>query len=267
MKTTKWTRVGRPMAVGLLLLILRMIQNRTGFDPATGLSVPSLPGTVLAVCVVLVLALEYGLALRLPKVRRGFLQNFAPPQGEVGVLVLGGMLLAAGGCLLLLESLTSGGGAAAIAAGLLALASAGGLLSLVKRVRDGGSPGVGPVLPAMFFGVFLVLTVYLPVSDDPVLARYYLPVLAAAMSAYAFSQLAGFLRKESSPRGFTPTANCALSFSLAAAADWDGQLGLLLLFLGCAAVFAGFLLLQREGDLPEPAKEDSEDDGLEDEPA
>ena len=51
----------------------------------------------------------------------------------------------------------------------------------------------------MFFGVFLVLTVYLPAANDPVLPRYYLQILAAAIAAYAFSQLAGFLRRRAAP--------------------------------------------------------------------
>ena len=119
-------------------------------------------------------------------------------------------------------------------------------------------PAVAPVLPAMFFGVFLVLAVYLPAADDPVLARYYLPVLASAMVAYAFSLLAGFLRGESSPRSFTPVADLAVVTSVATLAD--GGLSQKLLFGGCAVILSVFLLLQRDtpqapAQKPEPAEE------------
>ena len=122
--------------------------------------------------------------------------------------------------------------------------SGGGILFLVRTMRSGGQLSVAPLLPAMFFGVFLVLAVYLPAADDPVLARYYLPVLASAMAAYAFSLLAGFLRGESSPRGFTPVADLAVMLCIAAMAD--GGIALAILFGGCALVLSVFLLLQRE---------------------
>ena len=78
------------------------------------------------------------------------------------------------------------------------------------------------------------------------------------MAAYAFSQLAGFLRGESSPRGFTPVANLAVILCLASLAD--GGLGQALLLGGCALVLTVFLLLQRDtpqapAQKPEPAEE------------
>ena len=99
----------------------------------------------------------------------------------------------------------------------------------------------------MFFAVFFVLTVYLPAGADPVLARYYLPVLAASAAAYALSQLAGFLRRESSARSFVWTADCAVILCLAAMADSLSSPGLLLLYAGCALLLSVFLLLRREG--------------------
>ncbi len=136
---------------------------------------------------------------------------------------------------------------AAMAAGILAVAAAGGFLLLVRQLRAGGTAGVLPLLPAMFFAVFFVLTVYLPAGADPVLARYYLPVLAASAAAYALSQLAGFLRRESSARSFVWTADCAVILCLAAMADSLSSPGLLLLYAGCALLLSVFLLLRREG--------------------
>ena len=158
-------------------------------------------------------------------------------------LVLGCMLLAAGGILLILEAV-SAGGVVSIATGLLALAAAGGFLILTKKHRADEELTVAPTLTAMFFGVFLVLAVYLPAASDPVLERYYLQVLAAAMAAFAFAQLAGFFRGESSPRSFTPVADLAVMVCLPAMAD--GGRALVLLYGGTALVLTVFLLQRRE---------------------
>lgn len=254
MKTIYYT-IGRLWGGGALLFCLRLVQDRTGFDPDTGLALPSAAGTAAVVCLAALAALELVLARRQVRQRVSFTAHFAPPgQRALTALAVGCMLLAAGGCLLALDGVTNGSGVAPVVTGLLAVATAGGLLLLTKQVRAGEAPGVAPMLPAMFFGVFLVLAVYLPAADDPVLQRFYLPLLAAAMTAYAFSQLAGFLRRESRPRSFTPIADLAVVLCLAAMAD--GGRALVLLFAGCALVLTVFRVLQRPRDLPEPETEE-----------
>lgn len=254
MKTAYYT-LARLWGAGAVLFCLRLVQNRTGFDPETGLALPSAAGTALAAALVLLAVLELILVRRQSRERVSFTSHFSlPGRRSLTVLAVGCMLLAAGGCLLALDGFTSGG-VAAIVTGLLALASAGGLLVLTKRFRAGEVPGVAPVLPAMFFGVFLVLTVYLPAANDPVLPRYYLQILAAAIAAYAFSQLAGFLRRESRPRTFTVLADLAVMLCLAAMAD--GGRAVVLLFGGCAALLTVFRLLQRAWDLPEAEEENA----------
>ena len=93
-----------------------------------------------------------------------------------------------------------------------------------------------------------VLAVYLPAEDDPVFMRYYLPVLTASMIAYAFSELAGFLRKDSSPRGFIFAGDLTVVLCLMSIAD--GNPARILLFAGCALVMSVYLLLCRD---PAPA--------------
>lgn len=244
MKSAFWRRVGRLWCAGLLLFALRLWQDLTGFDPDTGLSLPSVPGAALVVCLVLLALLEILLAFRLDKVRAGFARRFAVPDREVPVLTVGCFMLIAGGALLAVSGGSQAAGVAGVVAGLMGAVSGGGILFLVRTMRSGGQLSVAPLLPAMFFGVFLVLAIYLPAADDPVLARYYLPVLASAMAAYAFSLLAGFLRGESSPRGFTPVADLAVMLCIAAMAD--GGIALAILFGGCALVLSVFLLLQRD---------------------
>lgn len=244
-----WRRAGRIWVQGLLLLCLRLAQNRTGFDPDTGLSVPCAAGTILAVCLIFCAAAELVLCLRLPKEKTAFVDYFAPPEREKAALAAGCLLLLAGGGWLAFLTLTSHSIADA-ATGLLAAATGGGFLLLVRQVRSGGTVTVAPALPSLFFGVFFVLSVYLPAGSDPVLTRFYVPVLAAALTAYAFSQLAGFLRREGSARAFAFTADLAVLLCLCALADGGGPQKLL--FAGCAIVLSVFLALRRAAPLQEP---------------
>ena len=246
MMNTFWYRGPRLWVQGLLLFALRLAQLRTGFDSETGLAVASLPGTLLAALLAVCAAVELVLCLRLPGEKAAFDVQFARPERAVPCLVAGSFLLAAGGALLLASALPARG-VAAMAARIQAGPAAGGFLRQVRQLRAGGTAGVLPLLPAMFFAVFFVLTVYLPAGADPVLARYYLPVLAASAAAYALSQLAGFLRRESSARSFVWTADCAVILCLAAMADSLSSPGLLLLYAGCALLLSVFLLLRREG--------------------
>ena len=243
MKSGFWRRAGRLWCAGLLLFALRLWQNLTGFDQNTGLSQASLPGMILVAGLLVLAAAEILLALRLDKTKASFSRRFAVPDREIPFLTVGCFLLIAGGGLLAVSSFGQVSGVASMVAGIMGAVSGGCILALVRTMRSGSCVSVTPLLPAMFFGVFLVLAVYLPAADDPVLARYYLPVLASAMVAYAFSLLAGFLRGESSPRSFTPVADLAVILSITTMAD--GGIPLALLFGGCALVLSVFLLLQQ----------------------
>ena len=137
-----------------------------------------------------------------------------------------------------------------------AVAAGGGFILLTRQVRRGDTLTVFPLLPAMFFSVFFVLAVYLPEESDPVLSRFYIPVLAAAMAAAAFSLLAAFLRQEGNLRTFTFVGNLSVMFCLAAAAAWvGGDWAKAPLFLGCALVLSVFLFLSREHPVPLPEEE------------
>lgn len=246
--------IGRLWCSGLILLGMRLIQNQTGFDPETGLALPSVAGTALVIALAFLAALEVPLALRLGKEKVDFEHHFAPPEKSLTALIIGCMMLVAGGILLAIESVATGGGIAPLVTGALALLTGGGFLILARQMRAWDELNVTPTLPSLFFGVFLVLTVYLPTVSDPILERYYLPVLAAALVAYAFGRLAGFLRRESSARSFTPMADLAVMTSIAAIAD--GGKALSLLFGGCAVVLSVFLALQG-GCIPSPQDEET----------
>ncbi len=237
-------RAGRLWCAGLLLLGLRLAEFRTGFDPATGLSLPGLPGRLTAIVMAALALGELAACLRLPGEKAAYGALFAPPDRETPALVAGSLLLAAGGALLAFQAVPARN-YAALAAGALAAASGMCLVLLTKRLREGAQVTVAPLLPAMFFGVFFVLAVYLPTENDPVLERYYMRVLAASLAACSFAMLAGFLRRESRPRTFVLTADLAVPACMAAMAS--GSAGERVLFGGCAAVLSVFLVLRRDG--------------------
>ena len=256
MNQTDRLRCARLWCQGLLLFTLRFAQLRTGFDPETGLTVPRTPGTALPILLALFAAAELVWCLRTRREEAGFTRHFAPPgDGAAAAAVLGGMLWAAGGLLMLLTAIPAREVAGGVT-GLLSLASGAGMVLLVRQARSGDAPGVTPALPAMFLGVFLVLEVYLPSSSDPVLARFYIPLLAAVGTACAFSRLAGLLRGEGSVRAFVLWGDLAVLLCLAALAD--GGLARRFLFGGAALLLTVFLCLRRTGPLPEvglPAEE------------
>ena len=248
MKNSLYFKGLRLWVEGLLLLALRWAQLKSGFDPETGLSLRSVPGLVLAAVLILLIAAEAALCFRMRRGKYSYDGAFRPMEKHDLPMLAAGVLLLAGGSLLLGAAGLAGGGmsALAVAAAAMGVLAAGGILLFARQVRS-GEGRVFPLLPAMVFSVLFLLLVYLPEESNPVLARYYLPVLAASAAAYALSQLAGFLRRESSARSFVWTADCAVILCLAAMADSLSSPGLLLLYAGCALLLSVFLLLRREG--------------------
>lgn len=249
----------RLLIQGAALFALRLAQDRTGFDPETGLALRSWPGTALAVLLVLCAAAELVLCRKLPRGKRSSRSVFDPPAGApLCGMALGALLLAAGGALL---ALRDPGSAVAAVCGVSAVCAGLGLIVHVRLLRrEGGELSVIPLLPAMVFAVFFLLNVYLPRSGDPVLARYYLPVLAAALAACAISRISAFVRRDATVPGFVFTARMAALTCLAALADaiTEGDAPLALLYLGCAAALTAFDCARRETPLDEPVPETGE---------
>ncbi len=240
---------------GLLLLFLRWSQMKTGFDPATGLSRQSVPGTVLAVAILVLAAAEAVFAFRAPGGKRTYSNCLAPfSQGHLPLLAAGSLLLAAGSVLL------PGWGPLEITAAAGGICTAAGLILFARIVRSGGDVKVFQLLPAMIFSVVFLLEIYLPEEGNPVLARYYLPVLSAALIACFFYQLAGLVLREGKLRWLVFFGNLSVPLALASMADCAGNLGRTLVYFGFALVTTIFLLLRRDEVLPEPeAEEDGEE--------
>ena len=230
--------------IGLVLLALRYVEKITGFDAGTGLAVPTAARGILIVCVAAAAVYAVLTGIRKSGEKPTFGEHFAQPEGEKGILTAGSFLLIAGGVLQAAQSMGDKMMIASLAAAGFAVLTGFGLLFLTKQMRRGEAEHVAPLLPALFFHAFWVLSLYLPAGSDPVLARYWLPILAAAMSAYAFAQLAGFFRKESKIRSFGIIARLSVMLCVAAAAE-SGVAGALL-FVANAVTVSTFLALEKE---------------------
>lgn len=252
MKMTHTRLAVRLWLQGILLFVLRLSQDHTGFDPETGLAVSNVPGTVLAIALAACAAVELVLCLRLPKGKRSSWAVFGPPSGlALYLLLFGSLSLAGGGVLLAISNL---GDIVTLACGVTAAAAGAGTLFHGRcMLRQETDLSVLPLLPALLFSVFFLLEVYLPQSRDPVLARLYLPVLAASLTACALSRISGFIRRDSSLQGFVFTSDMAVLTCLAAAADAVVRRdpGLTVLYFGTAVLLTAFAVMRRDEPLQE----------------
>ena len=257
-------RAERLWGEGLLLFVLRLVQLNNGFDPDTGLAlsgsgVGPLAGHGVWIGLLLCFAADLFLCFRRPGGgKRSYACCFSPLEGgpALGALTAGSFLLIAGGALLLAGALPPQGTVAVTtaAAGVLGAAGGAGLLLLARELRSGDVPSAFPLLPAMFFSVLFLLAVYFPEESNPVLARFWLPVLAAAMAAYFLYQLSGFFHGEGNLRWFGLAGELAVATCIASSADCLRSPGRLLVYLGFAVTATVFLLLLREEPLPEPVE-------------
>ena len=236
-------KLGVFWGVGLVMFALRLYQNAYCFDSATGLYLGGTAGVALGVLTAAALILALVFSLRGGKGSPRFADHFAVPERSTTALVAAAFLFIMGGVAVGMGALSNPLRIAALVTAALALLAGVSLLILTRRMRSGEAHSLTATLPLMFFGAFWVLTLYLPAASDPVLQRYYLPVLAAAVSAYAFAQFAGFFRGETRVRAFRCIAAYALTLSIAAAAELNAHS---ILFAACALLLSTLLALEVE---------------------
>lgn len=247
-------------AGGAAAAVLRLMQNRTGFEPDTGLAIP---GNVFALLVPVLLA-ALGLALWLaarsvPDEREdppaSFEAAFAAPFTlPVTLAVAGVFLIALSGLWQFYEVLALSAGRAGIAGGVTALVTAAGLLPAAVCCRSGGrresdsgdlppAQAVNPnllLLAPVCLVVRLVLT-YREISINPSLGAYYVQVLALVMMTLAFYRLSSFGFRAGRSRRFALYASWGIVLCLTALADGQ-SVDAALLCGGGAAALMGFLL-------------------------
>lgn len=266
-------------AGGAAALVLRLLQNKTGFEAATGLPVPgNAPGTALTVLLAVLAAVLWLLARLLPaETEEGpfFPEDFRTVNaGLVALPIVGIFLMAVSGALdiaagtALLSALEAAGGPdgpvviwsvwgapsgltftprARMLAGALALIAAVSLFPAAACCRR--RPGVRPrtASPALLLVspvcmVARLVLAYRVDSVNPALQTYYVEILALTFMTLAFYRLSSFAYHAAKSRRFALYAGAAVALCLAALADGE-SLSALLLYAGGAAVLLGFLLL------------------------
>ena len=261
---------------GAAAFLLRLLQNRTGFEPDTGLPIPgNLPGLALVILLVLLAAVICVLVGKLPGEQDpgpAFPADFSTTEPKLLMLpVMGVLLTALSGLMELAQGLgiappgapglddayvltadmevwVPGHSFSQTAMLLMGLLSAAGLLLAVSacRPREGRKPIPGTVLlivPAALV-VRLVLT-YRTYSVDPALEAYYVELLALVFLTLAFYRLSSFAFQAGRTRRFALYASPAVVLSLAALASASASnLSAPLLYLGGALTLLGFLLLR-----------------------
>lgn len=270
-------------AGGAAALLLRLWQNRTGFESSTGLPIPGAPaGRVLIALLLALAAALILLCLRLPResdpgpALPGGFSRTTP--ALTALQAAGALLIALSGLVDLLEGLGSGNlllhlraAADPLAAepapllspkgqlllGVLTLLSGAAVLLAAASCRRQTPCKAAPLLlaPPVVLVIRLVMA-YRINSVNPSLSAYYVELLALAFLTLGFYRLSSFAFRAGRTRRFALYAAPAVTLSLTALADETTLLSSLLLYAGGAAALLGFLTARLLSPAaPEPQEE------------
>ncbi len=254
---------------GAAALVLRLLQNRTGFEADTALPIPgNLPGLLLPLFLVgmgVVLVL-FCRSFSRQRVTSAFPAAFSAGEPLPLSLAVGGaFLMALSGIIDLLcrggsvVAMTSQGPVRLSFSSLSAASSAvmGGLSILcaaclfLAAVACRSKPGreASPISPLVLLVPVLCLVVRLVMvyridSVNPVLSAYYVGLLSLVMLTIGFFRLSAFGFQAGQPRLLAIFT--ALSVLLALPAAGDGPLSSSLFHLGSAGILLGFFLMLQE---------------------
>ena len=263
---------------GAVGFVLRLLQNRTGFEPDTGLPIPgNIPAMALPVLLALAAVAVYLLACRCLSQKaeeKSFEELFRlEDKGGLSAVLAGGCIMAASGVLELVN--TVGASAAAVSADGMEVVAVGtgtggsGVAIGVLSAAAGICLAAGAILcrkehtqPLILLAVPVCLLVRLILvyrlrSTDPVLADYYLEILGLMFLILAAYRLSGFAVQAGRPRLFALYAEVTVVLALAMLPD--GASPAVLLMLGGALALTGFQWMLRADAAVRP----SHDNGIE----
>ena len=270
-----------PFAVTLgsvITFVLRLLQNRTGFEASTGLPISgNVPGLVLAGWLIMMAVCFFVLARRQfeDQTTDIFPAAFITDNSTFLFLPVAGLaLFAVSGLVDVYEGLThnqilfqlqsaadpyssaanaaSGGftSASQILLGVVSLLVAASLFPAVSACRRGGKFSGRLAFDCVFLliapvalVVRLVLTYRLE-SINPSLEAYYVELLALVFLTLAFYRLSSFAFSAGTLSRFAIYTGLATVCSLASLADGGPHLSSLLLYVGGPLTLMGFLLLR-----------------------
>lgn len=241
MKKTNWLMLAGFVVAAVLL---RILQDLTGFEESGLAKRGNLPSVLLVLVLISAAAYFFAVSRRLPARREGIdlAGNFAfQNMTAVFCAVTGSFLVMVSG----VASVIGGSGALkTLLLAIVAIAAGVGMLYAVFALYRGGeTPGLAlliPVCALIAYFIYLYRTGY----SDPVLARVYVKVLATASLMLSAAELAAFAFCTGSPRVWLPVTAVAVVLSLTMAADRD-SLASVLLYVGSALIGIGFLASAR----------------------
>lgn len=281
------------LAGGLTALVLRLLQNRSGFEPDTGLPAPGHPlALVLPLTLAALAAVLLVLSRRLPSetgdTPLSFSSYFYSRDGKaVTLMVMGIFLWLISGALEVYAGFSAPpvitGNAAPVLdtgvldssrlslfMGLLSILAGAALLPLIPACRRGGKRAVNRrtapaalnsnllLIPVICLVVRLVL-VYREDSINPTLAAYYVELLALSFLILSLYRASSFAFHCGRTRRFALYASCALVLCIATLADGH-SLADTLLYLGSVFLLLSLLLMRAtagDGAPPAASKEKS----------
>ena len=248
--------------------VLRLLQNRTGFEPDTGLPVPgNIPALALPVLLVLAAVVLYLAACRtLPqKAEEPFEVRFRlDDKGGLTAVLAGSCIMAASGVMDLLEAVwghrrgmeivATGTGGSGVAIGVLSVVSGVCLAAGTILCRRKNTPPLIFLAAPVCLLARLIL-VYRLRSTDPVLADYYLEILGLMFLILATYRLSGFAVQAGRPRIFTLYGEAVVILALTMLPD--GAAPAMVLMLGGALALTGFQMMLEPGPASQPVEENT----------
>lgn len=221
---------------------LRVWQNLAGYED-TGLARRGfLPGILLPVVLLAAAVVFTRRARSLPGRQADALRlavdfRFTGNLPAAACAVAGSLLVMLGGVLFAASAAVN----VRIPLGLFAVAAAAcTLYTALALYRGNGTPqSLTLLVPICALVVFLVF-LYRADASEPVLARIYVEILAAAALTYSATKRTAFAYGGSSPRRYAPAGAVAALLALTAASE-GGSIARVALLAGCAAIEAAFL--------------------------
>lgn len=219
---------------------LRVWQELTGFD-AVGLAIRgNVPGVLLPAALALA-AVWFVLSARALPARGANVGDLAKTfrfEDTTSVIcaVAGAFLVLAGAAATIARD---GSSTQTLLLSVFAMAAAVSVLYAVFALRRGNEvQGVALLVPVCCLVVHLIF-LYRADASDPVLARIYVEILAAALLTLGSLELAAFAFHSGAPRSYVPVNALGAILAVAAASERQ-SLASVLLFTGCALVELGF---------------------------
>ncbi len=255
-----------PLIGGAVAFLLRLLQNRTGYEPDTGLPIPGSPFSLLVpLALILLAAALIAAARKLPEDEEAasqlFIDSFSTKNDAVAVLLVGGILLwLASGALEVFQAVpllgvphsgglitTAGTASPALSVfmGALTALSCALMLPVVSACRRGAPPELNAhfgnllLVPTSCLIIRVVLT-YREDSVNPTLSVYYVEILALTFLVLGLYRTSSFAFHSGRTRRFAVYTGCALLFCTATLADRH-DLSATLLYLGGVLLSLGFL--------------------------